>query len=139
MFWNVAVARQGAHSPQKSSGSLWQLAACENIRASVNFPRPRVPAKSMACGILPVASIPRRATTIRELPRNSENGMSGSFLKLCYCIDGAKDFAVFTKPTAEFTTGPRARAHENRWPRSRLDEFPQAAEVRRNGRRSSLL
>src|SRR4029077_15039112 len=42
------------------------------------------------CGILSVASIPRRAATIRELPRNSENGMSVKLLKLNYGNDGAK-------------------------------------------------
>ncbi len=39
-----------AHSPQKSSLRRSQLAACANIRASVNFPMPRGPVKSKALG-----------------------------------------------------------------------------------------
>ena len=53
-------------------GSRWQLAACANIRASVNFPTPRGPENSMACGTRSPASMPRSAVTMRALPRNSE-------------------------------------------------------------------
>jgi hypothetical protein len=48
VFCSLAITWQGPHSPQKSSGSLSQLAACANIRASVNFPTPRGPANNMA-------------------------------------------------------------------------------------------
>ena len=44
----IPIFRQGSHSPQKSSRNRSQLAACANIRASVNFPTPRGPEKSIA-------------------------------------------------------------------------------------------
>ena len=42
MRWQVS------HSPQKSSVRRSQLAACANMRASVNLPTPRGPVKSKA-------------------------------------------------------------------------------------------
>src|SRR6266478_3813383 len=45
------------------------------MRARVNFPTPRGPAKSRACGTRWVRKAPRRAVTIRGLPRNSEKAM----------------------------------------------------------------
>src|SRR5580704_6890817 len=45
-FWGSAswaMALQGGHSPQKSSGRRSQLAACANILARMNLPTPRVP------------------------------------------------------------------------------------------------
>ena len=41
---------QVSHSPQKSSLRRSQLAACANMRARVNLPRPRGPLKSSAWG-----------------------------------------------------------------------------------------
>src|SRR5437899_6340144 len=70
MRWHVA------HSPQKSSFIRSQLAACANMRASVNFPTPRGPVKSKACGTRPLRSAPRNASTMRSLPRNSEKPIS---------------------------------------------------------------
>ena len=63
---------QVSHSPQKSSFRRSQLAACANMRASVNLPTPRGPVKSSAWGTRSVRKAPRRAATIRSLPRNSE-------------------------------------------------------------------
>ena len=66
---------QVSHSPQKSSLRRSQLAACANMRASVYLPTPRGPVKSRACGTRSLRSAPRRAATIRSLPRNSEKPM----------------------------------------------------------------
>ena len=59
------MLRQVSHSPQESSRSRWQFAACAKILASVNFPTPRGPANSIACGTRSVASMARNAVTIR--------------------------------------------------------------------------
>src|SRR5580700_11066607 len=67
------MRRQESHSPQKSSFRRSQFAACANIRASVYLPIPRGPVKSKALGTRLRFSIPRRALTIRSLPRNSLN------------------------------------------------------------------
>src|ERR1019366_5753162 len=77
------MRRQGSHSPQKSSRSRWQLAACANMRASVNFPIPRGPEKSMACGTRSPASMPRSAVTVRSFPMNSEKLTKVSRDSLC--------------------------------------------------------
>ena len=66
------MRRHGSQSPQKSSGSRSQFAACANMRASVNFPTPRGPENSIACGTRSADSMPRSAATTRGLPWNSE-------------------------------------------------------------------
>src|ERR1700745_1985535 len=75
------MRRQESHSLQKSSFRRSQFAACANIRASVYFPIPRGPVKSRALGTRSRFSIPRRALTIRWLPRNSLNPITISPLR----------------------------------------------------------
>src|SRR6266853_5070236 len=53
MRWQVA------HFPQKSSIRRSQFAACANIRARVNLPTPRGPAKSNAWGTRLLRRVPR--------------------------------------------------------------------------------
>ena len=72
-FASIARRKQEAHSPQKSSFRRSQLAAWANIRASVYLPMPRGPVKSSALGTRSRRSIPRRALTMRSLPRNVAN------------------------------------------------------------------
>src|SRR5215469_16155167 len=67
------MRRQESQSPQQSSFRRSQLAACANTRASVYLPIPRGPVKSRALGTRSRFNIPRRALTIRWLPRNSLN------------------------------------------------------------------
>src|SRR5258706_5704300 len=69
MGWHVL------HSPQKSSVRRSQFAACANMRARVNLPTPRGPVKSKAWRTRWVRKAPRRAATIRSLPRNSAKPM----------------------------------------------------------------
>ena len=70
--------RQVAHSPQKSSLSRSQLAACANMRASVNFPTPRGPANSMACG---TRSLRQHAAQRRHDPSIAEKFARRAFAK----------------------------------------------------------
>src|SRR6201987_2906 len=75
------MRRHESHSPQKSSFRRSQFADCANIRASVYLPIPRGPVKSRALGTRSRFSIPRRALTIRWLPRNSLNPITISPLR----------------------------------------------------------
>src|SRR5271165_3919708 len=73
---SCAMRWQVWHWPQKSSSRRSQLAACANMRASVNFPTPRGPVKSSAWGTRCVLSAPCSACTMRGLPRNSAKPIS---------------------------------------------------------------
>src|ERR1700723_1096067 len=73
-----AMRLQDLHSPQKSSCTRSQFAACANMRASVYLPIPRGPVKSSAPGARSRRSIPRSAVTIRSFPRNSLKPMGSA-------------------------------------------------------------
>src|ERR1700723_487798 len=73
-----AMRLQDSHSPQKSSCTRSQFAACANMRASVYLPTPRGPVKSRAPGARSRRSIPRSAVTMRWLPINSFKPMGSA-------------------------------------------------------------